>query len=335
MDSLELWSIWKDRSKELFTLSDLPLEDHERKDILEQFERIITEKMIKKNDNKQLESFGKLIDKQIENKEFERKIINPIEEKSIKYKNLWLFFSYTDGEDFEIQQVFLADSKKSIIDYILGDIKLFEKMFILGLNDPDIRKGYQKHGFIDVDDFTLNLGGFEKTHIIIDWKYRMYFRYFDINESIKEKIAQFHLDTNRLCRKSIENENKFKQIKKERRELYMKTFCIPMSVDEMIEIIFKFYQENPQILLQSILDSDDFSLCNVMSEYRFLRMKTEFFKELATGKYELIICNKDLPIKFDYKVVKTNVENDKDKNGNKDDEELDTLTQYYEYHRYV
>jgi hypothetical protein len=37
MDSLELWSTWKDRSKELFSLITLPLEVHERKDILKQF----------------------------------------------------------------------------------------------------------------------------------------------------------------------------------------------------------------------------------------------------------------------------------------------------------
>jgi hypothetical protein len=174
-------------------------------------------------------------------------------------------------------------------------------MFICDVNNG--RERYKKNGYITEDDIYLNviLEFQDSCRIHFDEGICRWVRYNDDYKNIKDEINVFHQNSNAMFEGKYTKE--CLQIEKHRLKDYDDTFCVSMSIDEMIEIIFKFYQENPQILLQEIFESEDYDLCNVMDEYRFLEMTTSFVRNLVECEHKLIICNKDLPIEFDYKHV--------------------------------
>lgn len=145
LNEVELWSKWKDKSKYLYSVDNellgLSFSEYEIKDIMENIERMITDRLIKKEKNKE-ESIENEIDIKIRNIEFESKLSKYDKSSYLeKYKNddLFIFLNYDDLSETGIIEIIFFKAKHiiDVINHILGDKNLFESFLINDLYTLD------------------------------------------------------------------------------------------------------------------------------------------------------------------------------------------------------
>lgn len=234
LKEIENWSIWKDRSKELFALNkSIPLPEYEIKDIIEQCERLITNKIMKyernekdkckiedKNDNDEevnkLSKFGESIDKIIESKKMEKSVgyesFHPNETRIFIYHISWRSY------------MFDAISIKSVINYITNDDELFRQMFIDEDEEPI--------PFIDLKT------GMRANNIAYN-----NFMYIVKNDYFIDKDNGYISD------------NKFsdyviKKIKKD-------------DIKEVVSLLMNYYKQYPEHLLKEIINSNEYTIIDM------------------------------------------------------------------------
>lgn len=266
LSDIELFSKWKDKSKDLFTLHvpETLFLEYEYKHMSEQIERVITNEIIqkiKKEDGKELNEFDKL-EKLIEDKQFENKVVNTVKDDSEKYANYYVFcYEYRGRIDVLLR--FKANSIKSVIDHILNNVKIFREMFVA----EELNDNFQFR--------ILNM--YSKSHFDTDHNSTPVKLKPDIR---KDDVKEFRYQT--LV--SGLSGDLFNEHYLKRNQKFLDQFCLKLNNTEIIEEIIKYYKEYPNELLEEIYNNeDDYYLLNMKDNYLLLKLNDGLFSVDGTN----------------------------------------------------